>query len=118
MTRETIVVDASNRTPGRVATEVAISLMGKHKPDYQPNVNGKDIVEVTNVAAMKLDRKYTNSLGYRFSKKYHRHSGYPGGLKTTLAKDLAPKDILYRAVYNMLPKNKIRQEMIKRLTIK
>ena len=117
MEKETITIDASNKAPGRVATEVATALMGKNRPDYQPHVNGTDRVEVQNVANMKLDRKYTNSLGYRFSKKYHRHSGYPGGLKTTLAKDLPPQEILYKAVFNMLPKNKLRKEMLKRLTI-
>lgn len=110
-------IDASNQAPGRVATQVAVFLLGKHRPDYRPHEDALVVVEVSNVNDMKFDRKYTNAKGYRFSKVYYRHSGYPGGLKSELAKDVAPAEILRRAVHNMLPKNKQRKELIKRLVI-
>lgn len=104
-------IDATDQTPGRVATQVAHLLMGKYKADYQPHVDSEDTVTVTNVEKMKMAKS-------RLEKKvYYRHSGYPGGLKTTLAKDMKKSVILWKAVHNMLPKNKLRAKRIKRLTI-
>ena len=95
------VVDAEGKTLGRLASQVAAILIGKHKPEYTPNVDTGDYV--------KLDKKF-----------YYRHTGYPGGLKATKYRDLmATKSdfAFYRAVERMLPKNTIGKQMIKKLHV-
>ena len=85
----------------------------KHKVSYQPHIDGGDLVQVKNVAGMKFSGKKLET------KQYYRHSGYPGGLKTANLSDLhkdKPEELLRKMVYNMLPKNKLRDRMIKRLT--
>ena len=104
-------IDATNIVPGRIATQVAAHLIGKHRPDYEAHVDYGDEVTVTNIAQMKLTKKRLEQ------KVYYQHSRYPGGLKTKLAKDMKPEEILWKAVHNMLPKNKLRSKRIKRLTI-
>ena len=111
---ETITIDATDRAPGRVATEVATTLRGKHKPDFKPNVVGADRVKVVNTQKMKFTGKKLDQ------KEYIRHSGYPGGIKREPMKKVFEKDateVLRKAVWNMLPKNKLRKEMMKKLTI-
>lgn len=110
-------IDAQDQVPGRLATQIAVLLLGKHLPSYQPHEDAGIAVEVSNIGQMKLDNKYTNTRGYRFSKKYYSYSGYPGGLKTKIANDVEPAEILRRAVLNMLPKNKQQKVLINRLTI-
>lgn len=108
-------IDASDRVAGRLASEIAILLMGKHKIEYQPDLNQGDYVEVENVSKLKFSGKKMEQ------KVYYRTSGYPGGLKkTTLNKIFKdkPEEVLRKMVLRMLPKNKLRKEMIKRLTIK
>ena len=108
-------MDATGQVIGRMATEIAILLRGKNKPEYMANIDLGDIVEVTSIKNAKFTGTKLDN------KEYYHHSGYPGGLKTTKLKDLLekkPADILRKAVWNMLPKNKLRSEMIKRLTIK
>lgn len=111
MSRLVHTIDATNIAPGRLATKIAILLMGKHKPSYTPHKDEGDMVVIENTANMKMSKQFLER------KVYHKHSLYPGGLKTTQAKNVLPKDILYRAVYNMLPKNKLRAKVLKRLTI-
>ena len=115
-TYTTIAIDAAGKAPGRLASEIAHILQGKHRADYQPNVDGKDIIEVTNVAEMKISGK--NKMD---DKLYRRHSGHPGGLKEETLRSVFEKDpgeVLRRAVKRMLSNNKLRKERMKRLIIK
>lgn len=110
--RTTQIIDATNQVPGRLAAKIAIILMGKDKPSYKTHIDGGDIVVVEHVNYMKLnDKKLANTVLYR-------HTQHPGGLRSQLAKDLSPEKLLRRAIYNMLPKNKLRPRMLKRLTIR
>ena len=109
-------IDAKGRVPGRVATEVAVLLMGKNRTDFVKNAIPSVEVEVTNAAALKLDQKKLKD------KAYYRHSLYPGGLKKetmeAVVEKKGAKEVLRRAVYGMLPKNKLRPRMMKNLKIK
>lgn len=110
----TITIDAAGRAPGRVATEVAMVLRGKHKPDFVPYKITGDRVLVVNAGKLKFTGKKLEQ------KEYIHHTMHPGGLRRTPVKKVFAKDapaVLRRAVYNMLPKNKLRNEMMKRLTI-
>jgi len=112
MKRETHIIDATGKVLGRLASEIAILLMGKHKPNYDPSKDMGDVVIVKNVNKMKLT-------GKKLEKEiYYRHSGYIGGLKEIPIKRIFKKNpefLLKKAVYGMLPKNKLRKRMIKRL---
>ena len=115
MNRERITIDAEGRAPGRVATEVAMILRGKTKPSFTPHIDSGDFVEVINASKVKFTG---NKL---VQKDYYHHTMYPGGLRRTPMKKLFEKDpteIIRRAVYGMLPKNKLRSDMFKRLTVK
>jgi len=114
ITREKHVLDAAGQIGGRLASEIAILLMGKHKTTYQQNVDGGDFVEVKNIKQLEFSGKKLDT------KLYYRASGYPGGLKTFVLRKLFgddPAKLFTLMVYRMLPKNKLRREMIKRLTI-
>ena len=112
--REWFVVDAEGKTLGRLATEIARVLRGKHKPNYSPSLDVGDYVIVVNaekvhVTGRKLDQKM-----------YYRHSGYPGGLKEISLRDqLAkhPTRVLSHAVRGMLPKNRLGRRMFKKLKV-
>lgn len=112
--REWYVVDAEGKTLGRLASKIARVLMGKHKPYYTPHLDTGDYVVVVNadkiqVTGRKLDQKM-----------YYRYSGYPGGLKSvTLRKQLStrPERVIWAAVRNMLPKNKLGRAMLKKLKV-
>lgn len=112
--REWYVVDAEGKTLGRLASKIAGVLMGKHKPYYTPHLDTGDYVIVVNadkiqVTGRKLDQKM-----------YYRYSGYPGGLKSvTLRKQLStrPERVIWAAVRNMLPKNKLGRAMLKKLKV-
>ncbi|HEY65833.1 MAG TPA: 50S ribosomal protein L13 [Caldilineae bacterium] len=112
--REWYVVDATGKTLGRLASEIAKILRGKHKPIYTPHVDCGDYVIVINadkirVTGRKLDQKI-----------YYRHSGYPGGLKSISLRDqLArhPERVIQLAVRGMLPKNRLGRRMIKKLKV-
>ena len=114
MDHKTHTIDASGRILGRLATEIANLLRGKNKPDFLPHKNTGDPVTVKNVdkiifTGKKLDKK-----------RYYRHSGYPGGIKEVVYKDIFSKDpneVLRRAVYGMLPRNKLRVKMMRRLKL-
>ena len=112
--RERQVIDGSDRPIGRLASEIATVLQGKHKPTYEPQVDHGDFVEVRNSAKMKVTG---NKMEGNF---YYRYSGYPGGMRKTALKDVIAKDpgeALRRAVKNMLPDNRLRNERMKRLTV-
>ena len=114
MERTTHKIDASGKIAGRLASQIAMLLQGKNKADYQSQVDGGDIVEVSNVAAMKFSGKKLDT------KVYYRNTGYPGGIRTKKVKDMMetePATVLRKMVYLMLPKNKLRPNMIKRLIV-
>ncbi len=104
-------IDASEKSLGRVASEAAALLRGKGSPDFERHKDGADTVHVFNVNTIKLT-------GNKMEQKtYYRHSGYPGGLKETKLKKIMekdPGDALKRAVYGMLPKNKLRARAMRR----
>lgn len=107
-------IDAKNRSIGRVASEAARILQGKDSPGYHPRLLGDSEVEITNIERLKI---FSSKLD---GKKYYHYSGYLGHLKeTTLREALkkSPSWVLRRAVYNMLPKNKLRAKRLQRLII-
>jgi large subunit ribosomal protein L13 len=112
--REWFVIDATGMTLGRLATQIATVLKGKHKPIYSPHLDTGDFVVVVNahkvrVTGRKLDQKF-----------YYRHSGYPGGLKEISLRDQLnrhPDRVIRFAVRGMLPKNRLGRQMIKKLKI-
>jgi len=108
-------LDANEKTVGRLATQIAILLRGKNKPEFQPHLDLGDIVQVVNISQLKFTGKKLNQ------KQYHHYSGYLGGLKSKKMSEIFisnPGEILYRAVREMLPDNKLRGNMLKRLIIK
>ncbi len=114
VTREWYLVDAEGKTLGRLATQIADTLRGKRKPQYTPHVDTGDFVIVVNaekiaVTGNKLDQK-----------RYYRHSGYPGGIRSrTLREQLErrPTEVLRVAVKGMLPKNRLARQQITKLKI-
>jgi large subunit ribosomal protein L13 len=114
ITREWYLVDAEGKTLGRLATQIADTLRGKRKPQFTPHVDTGDFVIVVNaekiqVTGNKLDQK-----------RYYRHSGYPGGLRSrTLREQLErrPTEVLRVAVKGMLPKNRLARQQITKLKI-
>jgi large subunit ribosomal protein L13 len=109
------IIDASGRTLGRVASEVAMSLMGKTKPTFERNVYSGMPVKVINASKIKITAKKLESI-------YHtRYSGIPGGLRTIKGTETASKrglkELLELATYQMLPSNKLRRTMMKNLKI-
>jgi large subunit ribosomal protein L13 len=112
--RAWLVIDADGKRLGRVATEVATLLRGKHKPIWAPNVDVGDHVVVVN--ASKLDVSLRKSA----DKIYYRHSGYPGGIKSENLERLmerAPERVVKLAVKGMLPKSRLGRSMIKKLRV-
>ncbi len=109
--RETYTFDASKYVLGRLASKIALILQGKHKPDFVPYLDKGDKVEVINIDKIKITGKKLDN------KIYYRHSGYPGGLKQKKMKEFSRAELLAKAVYNMLPKNKLRKQRMKRLKI-
>ncbi len=108
-------IDAEGKSAGRLASQIALLLRGKNKPEYLPHIDGGDIVEVGNVDKMKFTGKKTEQ------KKYFHYSGYPGGLKEKKMSDILksdPGEVLRRAVREMLPPTRLRRGMMKRLIIK
>jgi large subunit ribosomal protein L13 len=115
MERKTHKIDAEGLVLGRLATRISVLLRGKNKPGYSPHKDIGDSVIVENVDKIKVTGKKKEQ------KKYYRHTGYMGGLKEEVYQKLEkrkPGEILRKAVYGMLPKNKLRPLMIKRLKTK
>lgn len=107
-------IDAEGKVLGRLAVEIAVRLMGKHKVSYTPHVDGGDYVIVTNA------KKFAVTGNKMLDKKYHRHSGFPGGLKTRNLEEMLekkPAEVIRKAVERMLPKNKLGSQMIGRLKV-
>ncbi len=112
--RQWHLINAEGKTLGRMASCIATILQGKDKPVYTPHVDTGDFIVVTNAEKIILTgRKWEQKI-------YYHHSGYPGGLKSIIAKDLLqkrPEDIIKFAVKGMLPKSILGRQMIKKLKI-
>jgi large subunit ribosomal protein L13 len=112
--RDWYVVDAAGLTLGRLATRIAIVLRGKHKPQFTPHVDAGDFVVVVNADKIELSGEKLDT------KKYYRYSGFPGGLKTTVARTLRasnPDRMLREAVKGMLPKNRLSSQLLTKLKV-
>ena len=112
--RSWLVVDAENETLGRLATEVARRLRGKHKPEYTPHVDTGDYVIVVNADKVRVTGKKTTD------KIYYRHSGYPGGIKAISFEHLLakhPERIIEKAVKGMLPRNPLGRAVYRKLKV-
>lgn len=112
--RATHEIDARGIPLGHLATRIALLLRGKHKPTYTPHIDAGDVVHVTNARAVHVSGQKLAT------KQYHRFTGYPGGIRTTsLGKRRVqdPTGIIRDAVFGMLPRNRQRSRLLRRLTI-
>ncbi len=114
--RETYTIDATDRPMGRLAVEIALILRGKNKTDFAPYKDEGGVVVIENINQIKITGNKMKT------KIYHSHTGWPGGFKSIPMEKLVEKkglgEVLKRAVYGMLPTNKLRDKQIKRLKIK
>lgn len=109
-----ILVDADGQGIGRLATQIAAYLLGKHKPTFTPGVGMGDYVVVINASRLQITGKRMDT------KNYYRHSSYPGGLRTINLRDQMnqrPDRVIRAAVWGMIPHNKLGRQLIKRLKI-
>ncbi|KKS33485.1 MAG: 50S ribosomal protein L13 [Parcubacteria group bacterium GW2011_GWC2_42_12] len=111
ITRKLYQLDATGKSVGRLASQIALILRGKNKPEFTPHLDMGDIVQVSNLDKFKFSGKKMEQ------KVYQHYSGYQGGLKTIKIINLTPEQILREAVRDMLPKTKQRINMLKRLII-
>ena len=112
--RKWFVVDAESKVLGRLASEIATRLRGKHKPNYSTFQDVGDFVVVVNAEKVRLTGKKLTD------KKYYHHTGYIGGLKECTAEELLvkhPTDVLFKAVQGMLPKNSLGRAQLKKLKV-
>ena len=112
--REWVLVDASGKTLGRLATQIADMLRGKRKPEYTPHIDTGDFVVVVNAEKVAVTGDKLHQ------KLYHRHSGYPGGLRSrTLEEMLArcPEEVIRKAVKGMLPRNRLARQQLRKLKV-
>jgi len=108
------VVDAADKTLGRLASEIAHRLRGKHKPEYTPHVDTGDYIVVINADKVKVTGAKASD------KMYYRHTGYPGGIKSLSFEqliDTAPERVIQSAVKGMLPRNPLGRAMFKKLKV-
>jgi len=112
--RDWYVIDATGKTLGRLCSQIAFRLMGKHKPIYTPHVDTGDYLIVINAEKIKLTgKKWTQKI-------YYRHSGYMGGLKSFTAKQMwekKPECLIELGVKKMLPKNRLGRKMFKKMKV-
>ncbi|MFD2672440.1 50S ribosomal protein L13 [Marinicrinis sediminis] len=112
--RKWYIVDAEGKTLGRLASEVATLIRGKHKPQFTPHVDTGDFVVIINAEKIVLTGKKMDN------KMYYRHSGHPGGLKSATAKQMVerrPEKMMELAVHGMLPKTRLGNQMKLRLKV-
>jgi large subunit ribosomal protein L13 len=112
--RSWYVIDANNQTLGRLATEVARRLRGKHKAEYTPHVDTGDYIVVINADKVRVTGNKTTD------KMYYRHSGYPGGIKSVSfqkLRDTYPDRIIEKAVKGMMPRNPLGRAMLRKLKV-
>lgn len=108
------LIDASGQILGRMATEVAVLLRGKHKPIFSPHLDTGDFVVIVNAEKVRLTGKKLKE------KLYHHHSGYPGGIKSTTAEEMLkkhPTRVIEKAVRGMLPKTKLGDALFRKLKV-
>ncbi len=112
--RDWYIVDADDKILGRLATQIALRLRGKHKPEYTPYVDNGDFIVVVNAAKIKVTgKKMTDKI-------YKKHTGHMGGLKETPLKDMLakkPEDVIILAVKGMLPKTRLGRALLKKLKV-
>ena len=114
ITREWVLVDAYDQNLGRLASRIATLLLGKHKPNFTPGVDMGDYVVVIHAERIRVTGKKMTE------KMYYRHSGYPGGLKEIVLRDLLakhPERVVKKAVWGMLPHNKFGRRVMKKLKV-
>lgn len=114
ITRDWYVLDASNKPLGRIATEIASRLRGKHKPTYTPHMDMGDYIVVINAKEVMVTGNKTQD------KMYHKHTGYPGGLKSINFEKLRaskPERVIELAVKGMLPKGPLGRDMYRKLKV-
>jgi len=112
--RDWLLIDASGKTLGRMASEIAYRLRGKHKPEYTPHVDTGDYIVVVNAEKVAVTGNKAKD------KMYHSHTGYPGGLKSISFEkliDKAPERTIEAAVKGMLPRNPLGRAMLKKLKV-
>jgi large subunit ribosomal protein L13 len=112
--RDWYIVDASDKVLGRLASEIAHRLRGKHKPEYTPHVDTGDYIVVVNAEKIAVTGNKEND------KVYYHHTGHPGGIKSTSFKDMIakhPARVIETAVKGMLPKNKLGRAMMSKLKV-
>jgi large subunit ribosomal protein L13 len=112
--RDWYVVDASGKTLGRLATQIAETLRGKRKPTYTPHIDTGDFVVVINA------EKIAVTGNKRANKLYHRHSGYPGGLRTRTFEEMItrrPEEVIRLAVKGMMPRNRLARKQLTKLKV-
>ena len=112
--RTWFVVDAEDKTLGRLATEIAHRLRGKHKPEYTPHVDTGDYIVVVNAEKVRVT-------GNKFNDKmYYRHSGFPGGLRSLSLEEMLERkadEVIHKAVKGMLPKNTLGRKLLTKLKV-
>jgi len=114
ISRDWYVIDASDQVLGRLASQVAMRLRGKHKPIFTPHVDTGDFIIVINADKVQLTGRKNDQ------KMYWRHSGYPGGIKGVSARRLLetkPEELIRQAVRGMLPKNRLGRKLLKKLKV-
>ena len=112
--RDWVLVDASGKTLGRLATRIADALRGKRKPEYTPHIDTGDFVVVVNA------EKIAVTGNKRQQKLYYRHSGYPGGLRTRTLEEMLerrPEEVIRLAVKGMLPRNRLGRQQLRKLKV-
>jgi large subunit ribosomal protein L13 len=112
--RDWVVVDANDQTLGRLVTQISTVMLGKHKPGFTPGVEVGDYVIVVNASHIKVSGNKLDD------KMYHRHTGYPGGLKSVNLRDLLaknPERVIEKAVWGMLPHNRMGRSLMKKLRV-
>ena len=112
--RDWFVVDAEGKTLGRLATEIASRLRGKHKPEYTPHVDTGDYIVVVNAEKVRVTGRKASD------KMYHRHTGFPGGLRSVSFEKLIaykPEMVIEKAVKGMLPKGSLGRDMYRKLKV-
>ncbi|WP_154223131.1 50S ribosomal protein L13 [Marinicella rhabdoformis] len=112
--REWFLIDAEGKTLGRMASEIALRLRGKHKPEFTPHVDTGDYIVVVNAEKLHVTGNKLND------KMYHHHTGYVGNLKSIALKDLLakhPERVIEKAVKGMLPKNSLGRQMYRKLKV-
>jgi large subunit ribosomal protein L13 len=112
--RNWLLIDARGQTLGRLATQIADMLRGKRKPEYTPHIDTGDFVVVVNA------REIAVTGNKRETKLYHRHSGYPGGLRTRTLDEMLerrPEEVIRKAVKGMLPRNRLARQQLRKLKV-